>query len=204
MKSSAVILLLLVLFNPLFTQTNSSTTELDKKVQSFLDLKNGTWTGGSISESDGKLLFDIIKKNKFTHAVEIGTSTGYSAIWIAWALSKTGGKLITIEIDEERFKTAVENFKDAGLSDYIDARLADAHALVYQLDGPFDFVFMDADISKDYVEATAAKIVTGGVFITHGVRNGYGDYANYLKGLKDFETNFNTGGGFCISIKKSE
>ena len=42
-------------------------------------------------------------------------------------LSKTGGKLITIDIDEGRHKTAVENFKKAGLSEFIDARLADAH-----------------------------------------------------------------------------
>ena len=44
-------------------------------------------------------------------AIEIGTSTGLSAIWIAWALSKTGGKLITIEIDEGRHKKALANFK---------------------------------------------------------------------------------------------
>ncbi|MBE0664331.1 MAG: class I SAM-dependent methyltransferase, partial [Candidatus Aminicenantes bacterium] len=167
MKSSVIFLLLSVWFYPLLAQASSSTAELDKKVQSFLDQRKGTWLRGSIPESDGKLLFDIIKKNKYTHAVEIGTSTGYSSIWIAWALSKTGGKLITIEIDKGRQQTAVANFKEAGLSGYIDARLADAHELVYQLDGPFDFVFMDADISTDYVEATANKIVKGGVFITH-------------------------------------
>ena len=202
MKSSVIFLLLSVWFYPLLSQASSAAAELDKKVQSFLDQRKGTWLRGSIPESDGKLLFDIIKKNKYTRAVEIGTSTGYSSIWIAWALSKTGGKLITIEIDKGRQQTAVANFKEAGLSGYIDARLADAHELVYQLDGPFDFVFMDADISTDYVEATANKIVKGGVFITHGIRNETGDYANYLKCLQGFETDFNTGGGFCISIKK--
>lgn len=55
---------------------------------------------------------------------------GLSGIWIAWALSKTGGKLITIDIDEERHKQALKNFKEAGLSEDIDTRLADAHALV--------------------------------------------------------------------------
>jgi len=61
------------------------------------------------------------------------------------ALSKTGGKLITIEIDEDRYKTALQNFKKAGVEEFIDARLADAHQLVKELKGPFDFVFSDAD-----------------------------------------------------------
>jgi len=88
-------------------------------------------------------------KNKYKKAIDIGTSTGLSAIWIAWALSKTGGKLITIEIDEGRHKKALVNFEQAGLSKYIDARLADAHDLVKELKGPFDFVFSDAD--KNYI-----------------------------------------------------
>ena len=94
------------------------------------------------------MLYDLIIKGNYKSALEIGTSTGHSGIYIAWALSKTGGKLITIDIDEERHKTALENFKKAGLSEYIDARLADAHSLVKELKGPFDFVFSDAD--KDW------------------------------------------------------
>ncbi len=58
------------------------------------------WRDMNVPASDGKLLYDIIMENKYKSAVEIGTSTGHSSIWIAWALSKTGGKLITFEIDE--------------------------------------------------------------------------------------------------------
>jgi predicted O-methyltransferase YrrM len=54
----------------------------------------------NIPDVDGKLLYDIIIKNNYKSALEIGTSTGHSGIWIAWALSKTDGKLVTIEIDE--------------------------------------------------------------------------------------------------------
>ena len=60
------------------------------------------------------------------------------------------GKLITIEINEGRHKEALANFKEAGLSEYIDARLADAHELVEKLKGPLDFVFSDAD--KDWYQ----------------------------------------------------
>ena len=91
---------------------------------------------------DGKILYDIIVENGYTSAVEIGTSTGHSAIWIAWALSKTGGKLITIEINKTRYLQAKANFRKAGVSKYIDVRLADAHELVPELKGEYDFVFL--------------------------------------------------------------
>ena len=121
--------------------------------------------------SDGKLLYDIIVKNKYKRAVEIGTSTGHSGIWIAWALSKTGGKLITLEIDKGRRGEALANFEKAGLSQYIDSRLGDAHELVSKLQGDFDFVFSDAD--KDwylnYFKALDPKLIVGGCFTSHNI-----------------------------------
>lgn len=119
--------------------------ELDEQVKKFLSDHAGRWFDMNVPASDGQLLYDLITKNNYKSVLEIGTSTGHSGIWIAWALSKTGGKLITIEIDEGRYRTAIENFKMAGLSDYVDARITDAHSLVKELDGPFDFVFSDAD-----------------------------------------------------------
>src|SRR5688572_6310112 len=110
--------------------------ELDEKVQAFLTKNKAKWHDLNVPYEDGKVLHDLIVTHKYTSAVEIGTSTGHSTIWIAWALSKTGGKLITIEIDESRHKKAIENLKSLGLLDYVDARLADAHDLVKQLKGP--------------------------------------------------------------------
>ena len=197
----------------LFAQDKNQAAALDKKVQAFLDSHRGKWHDMNVPEVDGKLLYDIIIKNRYTKALEIGTSTGHSAIWIAWALSKTGGKLITVEIDESRYKTALENFRRAGLSEYVDARLADAHELVPRLKGPFDFVFSDADKDwyKNYFDAVAPKLVIGGCYTTHNVsdrRRGYfglSGYADYLKTLKNFETTLDDrGAGVAISYKISE
>ena len=155
MKKNFLIISILILvlsldsFNNIVTaQTKTPNQALDEKVRNFLNEHSRQWYDMNIPWVDGQLLYDLIIKGNYKSAVEIGTSTGHSGIWIAWALSKTGGKLITIEIDEERYKTAIENFKKAGLSEYIDARLADAHELVKELKGPFDFVFSDAD--KDW------------------------------------------------------
>lgn len=196
----------------LFAQVHNQGSALDRKVQAFLDGHTNEWHDMNVPEVDGRLLHDLIIKNKYTKALEIGTSTGYSSIWIAWALSKTGGKLITVEIDESRYRKARENFEKAGLSDYIDARLADAHELVPKLKGPFDFVFSDADKGwyKNYFEAVAPKLTVGGCLATHNVsdRKGVGfnleSYVKYLKSLKNFDTTFDyRGAGVAISYKKS-
>jgi caffeoyl-CoA O-methyltransferase len=186
---------------------------LDAKVKKFLESREGQWRDLNIPTVDGQILYDLIIENNLKSALEIGTSTGHSGIWIAWALSKTGGKLLTVEINESRHKQALENFKEAGLSEYIDARLADAHKLVPELKGPFDFVFSDADKDwyKNYFIAVDPKLVPGGLYVTHNVyyrdrlRSGFmGDYVNYLLSLSNYSTTFDdTGNGIAVSKKLS-
>jgi caffeoyl-CoA O-methyltransferase len=187
---------------------------LDEKVKSFLSEHSRQWYDMNIPTADGQLLYDLIIKGNYKSALEIGTSTGHSGVWIAWALSKTGGKLITIDIDEGRHKTALENFKKAGLSEYIDARLADAHSLVKELKGPFDFVFSDADKDwyKNYFIDVDPKLKVGGCFTSHnisqrgrGYGSGQGVYLDYVMSLKNYQTTVNTaGGGVSISYKISD
>ena len=124
------ILFINILINSAFAEETKNDSKLDAKVRVFLESHKDQWVDLNVPEADGKLLYDLIIRNNYKKAVDIGTSTGHSAIWMAWALSKTGGKLITIEIDEGRYRKAVANFEAAGLSDFIDARLADAHELV--------------------------------------------------------------------------
>jgi caffeoyl-CoA O-methyltransferase len=200
-----------VLSGKLKCQDLKENPALDEKVRKFLLDHSGQWHDMNVPSSDGKLLYDLIIKGNYKNALEIGTSTGYSGIYLAWALSKTGGKLITIDIDEERHKTALENFRLAGLSEYIDARLADAHSLVKELKGPFDFVFSDADKGwlKNYFIDVDPKLVAGGCFTTHNISSrgnyGQGSYVEYIESLKNYKTTLNTnGGGMLISYKKSE
>jgi caffeoyl-CoA O-methyltransferase len=190
-------------------QTRGS--ELDATVQAFLDRHRGTWRDLNVPESDGKLLHDLILKHKFTRALEIGTSTGHSGVWIAWALAKTGGKLTTVELDSARHRTAVANFKEAGLSAYIDARLGDAHDIVPALPGPFDFVFSDADKDwyKNYLVAIWPKMAPGGCFTAHnvsgrGVGRGIRDFLDHLKTLPDAATTIDTSSraGLSVSCKR--
>ena len=185
--------------------------DIDATVRAFLDRRTGTWRDLNVPESDGRVLHELVLKHKFTRALEIGTSTGHSGIWIAWALAKTGGRLTTVEIDPARHATAVANFKEAGLASYIDARLGDAHAVVPALSGPFDFVFSDADKDwyTNYFVAVWPKVVPGGCFTAHNVSERFGgrgisEFVSHLSTVPDALTTFDTSSrsGISISCKR--
>jgi len=192
-------------------QKLSAPDDPDQGVRQFLESRRGTWRDMNVPPSDGQVLYNIIVEHKYMSALEIGTSTGHSGIWIAWALSKTGGRLITVEIDRSRREEALANFKEAGLSPYIDSRLGDAHEIVPSLPGPFDFVFCDADKDwyKNYLAATLPKLATGGCFVAHNVSEhsyaGYSrEFLQYARSLPFIETTLSGpgGAGMSISYKK--
>ena len=197
----------LLLAGPVTVRAEDSA--LDQKVRSFLDSRRGSWRDLNVPAQDGQLLHDLVLKHKYTRALEIGTSTGHSAIWIAWALAKTGGKLVTIEIDPGRHAEAVRNFEAAGVAPFVDARLGDAHELVKTIAGPFDFVFSDAD--KDwytqYFKDLEPKLVPGACFTAHNVARpggGAGAFLEYVKRLPGYVTTVEgSSEGVSISYKRS-
>ncbi len=208
--SLGVLTLSLGIRNLVLAQKSQTPTELDTKVENFLNENRTHWHDLNVSYQDGKVLHDLIIKGNYKSALEIGTSTGHSGIWIAWALSKTGGKLITIEIDEGRYKTALKNFKSAGVGNIVDARLADAHLLVKKLEGPFDFVFSDADKEwyLQYFKDVEPKLLKGGCFTAHNVIYSYGgikEFLDYIRRLPNYQTTIDrsSSSGISISYKKS-
>ena len=192
----------------LIAQKDSIEVTSDK----FLENNRDNWHDMNVPEQDGQLLHDLIVKNKYKAALEIGTSTGRSGIWIARALSKTGGRLVTIEIDKERFLTAQKNFQLAGVGQLIDGRLGDAHDLIHELEGPFDFIFIDADKTgyKMYAEVLLPKLKEGGCLTAHNVRNiymsGIREFLDFVNDHPQLKTSIDksSSSGISISYKKSE
>lgn len=174
---------------------------IDATVTRFLEQHRGSWRDLNVPEADGRALYDLVLRNNTKRALEIGTSTGHSGIFIAWALSKTGGKLITIEIDEGRHREALGHFKEAGVAPFIDARLADAHQLVPKLEGTFDFVFIDADKEwyTNYAKAVLPKLTVGGLLTAHNVspyggrRQMSGDFYPWITSQANLDTSFVAG-----------
>jgi caffeoyl-CoA O-methyltransferase len=192
-----------VLFNETYAQS-----KLDTQVSTFLNSASGTWSNWNVSHEDGKILYELVLKGKCKNIVEIGTSTGHSTIWLAWAAAKTGGKVITIEVEKNRYNTALENFKKAGVTEYIDARLGNAHDIVPAIEGTVDLVFCDAD--KDwylkYFQILEPKITINGCFTAHNVlwagQANINQFLEYLKKNSRFKTHIEKGSGEGISVSR--
>jgi predicted O-methyltransferase YrrM len=185
-----------------------TTAELERKVQDFLDAERNKWDYLNVPYQDGKILHDLVLKGGYKAILEIGTSTGHSTVWLAWAAAKTGGRVVTIEIDRGRHERALANLKRAGVAEYVDARLADAHELVKLLPVPWDFVFQDADKEwyLQYFRDLEAKMAPGGCYTAHNVARPYArqvieflDYARKRPGVSFRFAEGASGEGISIS-----
>jgi caffeoyl-CoA O-methyltransferase len=123
-----------------------------------------------IQPEEGRFLPILVRAINAERAIEIGSLGGYSGIWIARGLSP-GGKLITLEKDPYHAQVAREHFIQAGLADRVEVRQGDAHQLLRTLaaEGPFDFVFIDAEKPgyADYLEWAIPNTRVGGVIAAH-------------------------------------
>jgi predicted O-methyltransferase YrrM len=91
------------------------------------------------------LISVLVRSSQRRHLLEIGTSNGYSTIWLAWAARATGGRVTSIDRDASKHGMADANLRRAGLRDRVDLVLGDATEVIARLPGQFDLVFFDAD-----------------------------------------------------------
>jgi predicted O-methyltransferase YrrM len=164
----------------------------------------------SVPRKDGEFLHFLVKAIRARNVLEIGTSHGFSAIWMGLALEETGGRLTTIEIDSARHDLARQNVAEAGLVQRITLRRGDAHVEVTKLDGPFDFVFLDADKEGqvDYFNKLyPRKLLPGGILAVHNAIRQAGsmrDYLDLVRKHPDFDTvtvSATMDDGFCLSYR---
>jgi caffeoyl-CoA O-methyltransferase len=168
--------------------------------------QTGMW---NISPREGLYLYDLIVKHHLKSGLEIGTSNGYSGIWIASAMAVTGGHLLTLEINEERAKLAQENFHAAAVEAYVTIDHADALEEIPKLSGPYDFVFIDAwkDDYVKYLDLVIPRLSTGGMIVAHNVKDMAEELHAFIERVKtdrELKTTFADPGpgGYSISIKR--
>jgi caffeoyl-CoA O-methyltransferase len=140
----------------------------------------------NVAPAEGEYLSNLVKKINAKRVLEIGTSNGYSGIWIAMGLRETGGKLITLDIEESRRSLALKNFRATGFDDLIDSRLGDALKIIPTLEGPFDMVFIDAwkPDYKKYLDLTLPMVPSGGVIVAHNVDSHPQEMPDFLEAVK--------------------
>ena len=163
----------------------------------------------NISADTGKFLHNLVIASKSKNILEIGTSNGYSAIWLGEAVKKNNGKVTTIEISESKVKMAKENFKRANLDKTIKIINGDALKEIPKLKGSYDFMFLDA-IKKDYINylQLAEKKLSKNAIVTADnaiiFKEKMQHYLNYLQNNKNYSTvlvPIGTGVEFSIKMK---
>lgn len=99
----------------------------------------------NLEADTAQLVSILVASGRRTRILELGTSNGYSAIWLAHAIRSSGGRLISIERDAEKWREADVNLRRAGLRESVELLLGDATPLIGTLRGPFDCIFFNAD-----------------------------------------------------------
>lgn len=181
----------------------------EKAILDVLDELDRSQRDGNMNVpiEDGRFLRVLAESIGARQIVEIGTSNGYSGLWLCLALKATGGKLTTFEIDVRRAAMARENFKKAGVDDIVTLVEGDAHEKVAEIAGPVDIVFIDADKEgyTDYLTKLLPKVRPGGLIVAHNITPRMADatFVNAIATSPDLETVFYTqGGGVSVTLKK--
>jgi predicted O-methyltransferase YrrM len=125
-----------------------------------------------VTPNQGKLLHLLARISGARRILELGTLAGYSTIWLARALP-AGGRLISLEAEARYAAVARANLADAGLDDRAEVRVGTALDTLPALtaDGPFDFVFLDADKQRtaEYLEWSLRLTRPGSVIVADNV-----------------------------------
>lgn len=100
----------------------------------------------NITRDTGELLSVLVRATEARRVIEIGTSNGYSTLWLAEAARAVGGSVTTVEISEYKIGLAAANFARSGLSPFIRQVRDDAGRVLHQsADGAYDLVFLDSE-----------------------------------------------------------
>lgn len=141
--------------------------------QTLLELEKTQKQFWNISRVTGEFLNLLIRTAKSKNIIEVGTSNGYSGIWITKALKETGGRLTTIEYYEKRIAPARENFEKCGVLDIITTLQGSAIEVLSSLPADFkiDFAFVDANKreSLQYFELIHPHLQKGGFLAVDNV-----------------------------------
>jgi caffeoyl-CoA O-methyltransferase len=140
----------------------------------------------NVPREDAKFLGMLIGMTGAKRVLEVGTANGYSAIWMGLALEKTGGRLTTLEINPEKAKEAKAHIQSVKLDGVVSVTQGDAHKLVRELEGPWDLVFIDADMGRDldYFQALFPKLAPGGVLVRQNAIKQAAQMKDYLDAVK--------------------
>jgi predicted O-methyltransferase YrrM len=145
----------------------------------------------NVDRDAGKFLYLLARAAKSWSILEIGSSNGVSTIWLAMAAREVGGHVLGLELREDRTREAQANLAAAGLANVASVRCTDALKAVATLEGPYDFVFIDAekDDYAQHIRNVIDRVKPNGLIIADNVvSHDLSEYQAYVRGRPDLET----------------
>ena len=126
----------------------------------------------AVGPETGRLLNILARSLAKPNILELGTSYGYSGIWLAEAARARGGRVTTMELADYKSKHAREMSAKAGLAEYVDFKVGDAVKLIGELPLRFDFVLVDLwkDMYVPCLEAFYPKLNPGAIVVADNMR----------------------------------
>ena len=163
----------------------------------------------NLEPETARFLHILLRSSRRTRLLEIGTSNGYSTIWLAWAMSLTGGRVVSIDRDANKQALADANLRRVGLRERVDLKCGDATEIVAGLPGPFDCVFFDADrySAPAQLSLLMPKLLPDVLLLADNVLSHPTEIAVYLRALEalpDFErVTLPVGKGLSIAYRST-
>ena len=158
----------------------------------------------------GRFLHSLILARRPMRILELGTSYGYSTLFLADAASQIGATLITMDVADYKQAEARANIEQAGLAESVEFRLGDAVALIHADPGPFDLVLLDIwkDLYVPCLEAFYPKLSDEGIIAADNMiepaaaRGDVRKYRAAVRALPDMQTTLlPIGSGIELSVK---
>jgi predicted O-methyltransferase YrrM len=146
--------------------------------------------------ADTGMFFSILLKSiKARRVLEVGTSVGFSTLWLADAVGRSG-RVVTIEMDPMKIEKAKKNFRQAGVEKIIEVRQGVALDILHALRGRFDFVLLDADKENiiKYFDLVLPLVRKGGIIAADNMlfpphyRPDMKKYARHVRGKRNVQS----------------
>lgn len=150
----------------------------------------------NITRDTGEFLLLLIRALKAKRVLEIGTSNGYSTLWLAHAVEPLDGRVTTLEHSTFKAEMARANFARAGMQSRIDLHLGNASDfLIAQARDVFDFIFLDSERSE-YVgwwNDLQRVLVAGGLLVVDNA-------VSHAREMEDFSARVRETPGYLTSL----
>lgn len=183
---------------------------MNERVQAVIDqvryFVGGRQDALALPRAAAKFVHAVVVAGKARRALEIGTSYGYSTLWIAAGLAE-GGELVTIDRSADKHAYVRERLAEAGLEDRVTFRTGVALDVLRDIRSPVDFVLNDADKEhcREYFELIAPHLSPGAAFVTDNTLTHpgpLGDFLDYLRHLPGYvSTPVPLGNGMEMTVK---